>query len=283
MKPEEIESDLRSIDGVVGQILGMFDNNLSILSSSSFPEIPYIPIGDMKCLVSWDSQKSEDRDKTVKNVTQLKTKRGCYKRRKNATTHTNIVSNPIDDGYAWRKYGQKSILKATHQRSYYRCTHKVDQGCEATKQVQMTEDNPPNYKITYNGHHTCKHLLRSQIILDYPDTNDTSIILNFETNGFIQNKQIDPSLSSTINKRKEGFPSLGLKHNQTSSSDHYLSVQVSKAPKDLEPVSMISHAMDQENMISTEVYLPTSGTHGYDEIDDLIDNIVFSELFKLCS
>ncbi|KZV30060.1 WRKY transcription factor [Dorcoceras hygrometricum] len=42
----------------------------------------------------------------------------------------------VEDGHAWRKYGQKMVLNAKHPRNYYRCTHKFDQGCQATKQVE---------------------------------------------------------------------------------------------------------------------------------------------------
>jgi hypothetical protein len=56
---------------------------------------------------------------------------------------TPITSNLIDDGHAWRKYGQKDILNAKYPRNYYRCTHRQDQGCWATKQVQKTDEDPP--------------------------------------------------------------------------------------------------------------------------------------------
>ncbi|KAJ8429017.1 hypothetical protein Cgig2_014996 [Carnegiea gigantea] len=60
------------------------------------------------------------------------------------------------DGYSWRKYGQKPIVNAKHPREYYRCGHR-DQGCKATKQVQIISDNPTQYKIIYLGKHTCRH------------------------------------------------------------------------------------------------------------------------------
>ncbi|KAH9308742.1 hypothetical protein KI387_036653, partial [Taxus chinensis] len=62
---------------------------------------------------------------------------------------------PPDDGHTWRKYGQKDILGAQHPRSYYRCTHKNDLGCLATKQVQRADDDPSFFEITYRGSHTC--------------------------------------------------------------------------------------------------------------------------------
>ncbi|URE25916.1 WRKY transcription factor [Musa troglodytarum] len=63
---------------------------------------------------------------------------------------------PPDDGYTWRKYGQKDILDSRFPRSYYRCTHKNYYGCEAKKQVQRLDDDPCTLEVTYCGSHTCK-------------------------------------------------------------------------------------------------------------------------------
>nr|WCL15229.1 WRKY1162 [Atractylodes chinensis] len=279
--PEEIKSsDLDPVDDVVGQILGVFDNTLSILNTSSFNQISAIRTGEIKSSRSWDDQKSEDSGGSVKTLPPLKTKRGSYKRRKNSWTSTKITSNLIDDGYAWRKYGQKGILNATHQRNYYRCTHKVDQGCQATKQVQKTEDKPPKYKITYHGHHTCKNLLRApQIIYDSPNHSDSSIILNFETKGFTESKQADPCLPSMKNKPKEGFPSLGLRHNQ---ADHYESWNLT-AQVPSEPMSMMSSGLDHEDIISSDVYSSTCSTHDY-ALDTMLGSNDFGDFsFELCS
>ncbi|KAG6507610.1 probable WRKY transcription factor 41 [Zingiber officinale] len=65
------------------------------------------------------------------------------------------VEGPVDDGYSWRKYGQKDILGAKHPRAYYRCTHRKTQGCPATKQVQRSDDDPLLFDITYLGTHSC--------------------------------------------------------------------------------------------------------------------------------
>ncbi|KAJ8483543.1 hypothetical protein OPV22_016028 [Ensete ventricosum] len=65
------------------------------------------------------------------------------------------VEGPVDDGYSWRKYGQKDILGAKHPRAYYRCTHRSSQGCQATKQVQRSDEDPLVFDVTYLGTHTC--------------------------------------------------------------------------------------------------------------------------------
>ncbi|VYS50203.1 unnamed protein product [Arabidopsis thaliana] len=65
--------------------------------------------------------------------------------------------NPrLDDGFTWRKYGQKTIKTSLYQRCYYRCAYAKDQNCYATKRVQMIQDSPPVYRTTYLGQHTCK-------------------------------------------------------------------------------------------------------------------------------
>ncbi|XP_030549636.2 probable WRKY transcription factor 53 [Rhodamnia argentea] len=67
----------------------------------------------------------------------------------------NGLEGPHDDGYSWRKYGQKDILGARYPRSYYRCTYRNTQNCWATKQVQRSDEDPTVFEITYRGTHTC--------------------------------------------------------------------------------------------------------------------------------
>lgn len=69
----------------------------------------------------------------------------------------NGLEGPTDDGYSWRKYGQKDILGAKYPRSYYRCTYRLVQNCWATKQVQRSDDDPTVFEITYKGTHGCNH------------------------------------------------------------------------------------------------------------------------------
>ncbi|KAA8530093.1 hypothetical protein F0562_004802 [Nyssa sinensis] len=57
----------------------------------------------------------------------------------------------LDDGYRWRKYGQKSVKNNKFPRSYYRCTH---QGCNVKKQVQRLSKDEGVVVTTYEGMHT---------------------------------------------------------------------------------------------------------------------------------
>ncbi|OAE22082.1 hypothetical protein AXG93_1619s1000 [Marchantia polymorpha subsp. ruderalis] len=59
---------------------------------------------------------------------------------------------PPDDGYTWRKYGQKDVKKSSYPRSYYRCTTLT---CPSRKRVQRSDEDPSYYDVTYQGHHIC--------------------------------------------------------------------------------------------------------------------------------
>ncbi|XP_024985978.1 probable WRKY transcription factor 41 [Cynara cardunculus var. scolymus] len=67
------------------------------------------------------------------------------------------LEGKTDDGYNWRKYGQKLILGSKYPRSYYRCTYRKAKNCLATKQVQRTDEVPAVFEIAYKGKHTCNH------------------------------------------------------------------------------------------------------------------------------
>ncbi|GFZ21114.1 WRKY DNA-binding protein 75 [Actinidia rufa] len=57
----------------------------------------------------------------------------------------------LDDGYRWRKYGQKAVKNNKFPRSYYRCTH---QGCHVKKQVQRLPKDEGVVVTTYEGMHS---------------------------------------------------------------------------------------------------------------------------------
>ncbi|KAK8963639.1 WRKY transcription factor 55 [Platanthera guangdongensis] len=66
------------------------------------------------------------------------------------------LDRPPDDGYTWRKYGQKVIIGSKYPRSYYRCTHMTFYGCKAKRKVQRLDSDTNMYEIIYCGAHTCQ-------------------------------------------------------------------------------------------------------------------------------
>ncbi|CAM0883059.1 unnamed protein product [Alopecurus aequalis] len=70
-----------------------------------------------------------------------------------------MTPSPHSDGYQWRKYGQKRIMRASFPRCYYRCSYHRERSCPATKQVQEQHSNggPTMYLVIYVHEHTCHH------------------------------------------------------------------------------------------------------------------------------
>ncbi|KAF5746140.1 WRKY protein [Tripterygium wilfordii] len=56
----------------------------------------------------------------------------------------------INDGYRWRKYGQKLVKGSPNPRSYYRCS---TYGCLAKKHIERAAHNPALVITTYDGQH----------------------------------------------------------------------------------------------------------------------------------
>ncbi|KAK8993999.1 hypothetical protein V6N11_008210 [Hibiscus sabdariffa] len=61
-----------------------------------------------------------------------------------------IRSKEVDDGYKWRKYGQKWVKGNSYPRSYYRC---LSMGCPMRKHVEQDSQDTSFFVTTYNGIH----------------------------------------------------------------------------------------------------------------------------------
>uniref|UniRef100_A0A2P2JDZ2 WRKY domain-containing protein n=1 Tax=Rhizophora mucronata TaxID=61149 RepID=A0A2P2JDZ2_RHIMU len=59
----------------------------------------------------------------------------------------------LEDGYRWRKYGQKAVKNSPFPRSYYRCTNSK---CTVKKRVERSSEDPTMVITTYEGQH-CHH------------------------------------------------------------------------------------------------------------------------------
>ncbi|MFS7907105.1 putative transcription factor WRKY family [Helianthus anomalus] len=60
------------------------------------------------------------------------------------------VDRSSDDGYNWRKYGQKVVKGSEHPRSYYKCTHP---NCEVKKIFERSYTTGQIMEIVYKGTH----------------------------------------------------------------------------------------------------------------------------------
>lgn len=59
------------------------------------------------------------------------------------------VDKPAEDGYNWRKYGQKQVKSSEYPRSYYRCTNS---NCPVKKKVERSLEGQIT-EIIYRGQH----------------------------------------------------------------------------------------------------------------------------------
>ncbi|XAR54011.1 hypothetical protein NMG60_11028987 [Bertholletia excelsa] len=73
---------------------------------------------------------------------------------------TRSEDDILDDGYRWRKYGQKAVKDSNYPRSYYRCTHHT---CNVKKQVQRLSKDTGVVVTTYEGihNHPCEKFMET--------------------------------------------------------------------------------------------------------------------------
>lgn len=69
--------------------------------------------------------------------------------RQRAQAASIVIDKPSDDGYNWRKYGQKVVKGSECPRSYYKCTHSK---CPVKKKVERSLDGQVT-EIIYKGEH----------------------------------------------------------------------------------------------------------------------------------
>ncbi|XP_077234318.1 WRKY family transcription factor [Tasmannia lanceolata] len=91
---------------------------------------------------SWWRNSSSEKSK-VKVRRKLREPRFCFQTRSDVDV--------LDDGYKWRKYGQKVVKNSLHPRSYYRCTHN---NCRVKKRVERLSEDCRMVITTYEGRHT---------------------------------------------------------------------------------------------------------------------------------
>ncbi|XP_042501212.1 probable WRKY transcription factor 70 [Macadamia integrifolia] len=269
---------------LVPRILKSFTEAIAALSSGESGEVSGDPATAEAGLPCYDGQRNEDSGEKRKKSASIDQRRGGYKRRKMIETSIHTTSTPIEDGYSWRKYGQKEILNAKFPRSYFRCTHKHDQGCQATKQVQKTEDEIPMYRTTYIGQHTCRDVLKApQFVMD--DIPKEAFLFTFESTN---------TTTTTKEDLNSGFPSVPLSsikaefkeepglttddhpmaHDNQSSSDNYFLLPDLKPLDSSGPTSVLPSTPGSDYGDVSGVYSCTTSSHssfdmGMDSIDHM--------------
>ncbi|XP_043697115.1 probable WRKY transcription factor 13 [Telopea speciosissima] len=102
----------------------------------------YMGISKNKCLGDDHLAVAAMKMKKVKARRKVREPRFCFK------TLSDV--DVLDDGYKWRKYGQKVVKNTLHPRSYYRCTQ---DNCRVKKRVERLAEDPRMVITTYEGRH----------------------------------------------------------------------------------------------------------------------------------
>ncbi|KAM0046010.1 putative transcription factor WRKY family [Helianthus debilis subsp. tardiflorus] len=151
---------------LIQKILSIYDNALFVLqcgNSSGQPPAPALRAASLpESSISFGSPGSDEFEfdqpfwgRKGENILSRKRKGSITWEDEVRICSDNGLEGNTDDGYNWRKYGQKEIQGAKFPRSYYRCSYRNSQKCFATKQVQRKDEDPTRFDIVYKGKHTC--------------------------------------------------------------------------------------------------------------------------------
>ena len=118
-----------------------------------------------------------------------------------------VVDKPADDGYNWRKYGQKQVKGSEYPRSYYKCTHP---NCPVKKKVERSLDGQIT-EIIYKGQHNHQPPQSSKRAKDGGNPNGS---LNNQGNSELGME----GRMGDLNKMKERLPAYSLSMKDQESS-----------------------------------------------------------------
>nr|UVI62169.1 WRKY transcription factor [Rehmannia glutinosa] len=92
----------------------------------------------------------DEEDQSSKKDGKAKKKGGKKEKQARFAFMTKSEVDHLEDGYRWRKYGQKAVKNSPYPRSYYRCT---TQKCPVKKRVERSFQDPSIVITTYEGQH----------------------------------------------------------------------------------------------------------------------------------
>ncbi|XP_047270462.1 probable WRKY transcription factor 23 isoform X1 [Capsicum annuum] len=108
----------------------------------------------------------QDQQHTNTKQHRLKAKKTVSQKKQREPRFAFMTKSEVDfleDGYRWRKYGQKAVKNSPFPRNYYRCTSAT---CNVKKRVERCFSDPSIVVTTYEGKHT--HLSPMNTIMPRP-------------------------------------------------------------------------------------------------------------------
>ncbi|XP_015068862.1 WRKY transcription factor 23 [Solanum pennellii] len=101
-----------------------------------------------------DGEVENHEQKNTNAKQQLKAKKTVSQKKQKEPRFAFMTKSEVDfleDGYRWRKYGQKAVKNSPFPRNYYRCTNAT---CNVKKRVERCFSDPSTVVTTYEGKHT---------------------------------------------------------------------------------------------------------------------------------
>ncbi|RZC84877.1 hypothetical protein C5167_047665 [Papaver somniferum] len=214
---KQLESQLDAGNLLLPKILSSFEISLSMLSainSEGGTQSQTTGSTESPRSVNGSRKRDSGSDLLIGNPSKKKKTIQRWTEQVRVCEQTGLEGH-LDDGYGWRKYGQKDILGATYPRGYYRCTHRNAQGCLAMKQVQRSDEDPSMFSVTYRGRHTCiqaVHLLsgKSQNRHDHHDQKrmkSQGTLINFQKSCHNRTEDFNTTAQVVLNSSSLPSPS----------------------------------------------------------------------------
>ncbi|CAL9232844.1 unnamed protein product [Arabidopsis halleri] len=139
----------------------------------------------------------------------------------------------LDDGYRWRKYGQKVVKGNPYPRSYYKCT---TQGCGVRKHVERAATDPKAVVTTYEGKH--KHDLPAAKSSSH-DSVIAQNCANFESFPLMSSWPRSLSVDETFTDTSDFFGPLSTRVTFSASKDYDVVIRYGR--EDISNNDFISH------------------------------------------
>lgn len=121
----------------------------------------------------------------------------------NSQSLLTVTKPTSDDGFNWRKYGQKQVKSSDRSRSYYRCTNA---DCIAKKKVERCPDGRVT-EVIYRGHHNHEQPHKAKLSREkgHPSSGSFAGTEGLDVPG-IEPVESDPSTAKVDQNSSNGNP-----------------------------------------------------------------------------